>query len=656
MQEHRLAAIMFTDIVGYTSLMGRDVDTALDILRKNRSIQKPMVEKYGGIWLKEMGDGVLAQFNSAIDSVQCALEIQEQAREELTARIRIGIHLSDIIIENDDVFGDGVNIASRLQAIADPGGIYISESVYLAIRGRKDLRAQFLGEIELKNVDRLVKTYYLESDILPAPSYEKRKELKLIKKETIRSIVVLPVENLSRNHEEQWLEAGIHYGLIDELAKIQQLRVIPRRSTLKYGSSDKSVSEIATELDIDGVIETSYFKSGNHINIQVRLIQARPEEQQIWQNAFDNELDNVYGIYSDVAKAVAGKINITLSPEEKKSLSAETVVNPAAYEAYLKGMWYWGRLSRKDIETAMEYFELAKKIDPDYALAYVGISVTWGTKMQMGFVSYEVAAPKIEEALNRAIKLDNSSPEVHYLMALANHNWYWRWDKALDEYLITLEINPKHGDANAYYAHFLAVVGKPKAALVYAERAIELDKFNTRFYAIYAMALRHAHRFDDALSVLQEAYKSTPDEILVLSTMRSAYHDKQMFKEAIWAGRKYYAKKKDPVSIKALNQGYKEGGYKMALQRNAESLIDRMSTEYITPWQIGTLYTRAGMKEEALEWLEKAYIAHDPNMPYINADPIFDYLKEDPRFQILIERMNFPDLDSRTHRKGRPNL
>jgi adenylate cyclase len=656
MQEHRLAAIMFTDIVGYTSLMGRDVDAALEMLRKNRSIQKPLIEKYGGLWLKEMGDGVLAQFNSAIDSVQCALEIQEQARGELEAQIRIGIHLSDIIIEHEDVFGDGVNIASRLQAIADPGGVYISESVYLAIRGRKDLKAQFLGEIELKNVDRPVKTYYLESDKLPAPSCEKRKELKLIKKEKIRSIVVLPVENLSRNHEEQWLEAGIHHGLIDEIAKIQQLRVVPRRSTLKYGSSDKSVTEIATELDIDGVVETSYFKSGNHINIQVRLIQARPEEQQIWQNSFDNELDNVYGIYSDVAKAVAGEIHITLSPDEKKSLSAETVVNPAAYEACLKGMWYWGRLSRKDLETAMEYFNLAKKIDPDYALAYVGISETWGSRIQMGYVSYKEAAPKMEEALNRAIKLDNSSPEVHYLMALANHNWYWRWGKALDEYLITFELNPKHGDANAYYAHFLAVVGKPKEALVYAERAIELDKFNTRFYAMYAMALRHAHRFDDAISVLQEAYKSAPDEILVLSTMRSAYHDKQMYKEAIWAGKKYYAKKKDLISIKALNQGYKEGGYKMALQRNAESLKDRMSTTYITPWQIGTLYTRAGMKEEALEWLEKAFIAHDPNMPYINADPIFDYLKTGPRFQKLVEKMNFPDYKSSSQSENQTSI
>ena len=169
----RLAAIMFTDIVGYTALMGSDVDKALDLLHKNREIQKPLIEKHGGKWLKEMGDGILAQFNSAIDSVRCAIEIQKLARSELNGQIRIGIHLGDVTIENDDVFGDGVNIASRLQAISDPGGIYVSESIHEAIRGSADIRSQYLGNIQLKNVDHLIKTYFIEDDGIPTPSLRK---------------------------------------------------------------------------------------------------------------------------------------------------------------------------------------------------------------------------------------------------------------------------------------------------------------------------------------------------------------------------------------------------------------------------------------------------------------------------------------------------
>jgi class 3 adenylate cyclase len=168
---------MFADIVGYTALMGSDTEKALDLLHKNRDIQKPLIEKYGGKWLKEMGDGILAQFNSAIDSEHCALEIQRTAKIALDGQIRIGIHLGDVTIEDGDVFGDGVNIASRLQSIADPGGIYVSESVHHVIRGSTDIHSQFLGEVQLKNVDYLVKTYYLEGEGLPRPSKKRKKEL-----------------------------------------------------------------------------------------------------------------------------------------------------------------------------------------------------------------------------------------------------------------------------------------------------------------------------------------------------------------------------------------------------------------------------------------------------------------------------------------------
>jgi len=174
---HQLAAIMFTDIVGYTTLMGEDSEKALDTLYKSRDIQKPLIEKHGGKWLKEMGDGVLAQFNSAIDAVQCALEIQKSAHSELFAKIRIGIDLGDVTFELEDVFGEGVNIASRLQAVADPGGIYISESVVDAIGGRGDIKYQYFGEVKLKNVAHPIKTYCLEDKWLPIPSHDKIKEL-----------------------------------------------------------------------------------------------------------------------------------------------------------------------------------------------------------------------------------------------------------------------------------------------------------------------------------------------------------------------------------------------------------------------------------------------------------------------------------------------
>ena len=177
MAESHLAAIMFSDIEGFTSLMGQDSEKALDLVRKSREIQKPLVEKYHGRWIKEMGDGALAQFNSAVDAVNCAIEIQRVSRADFEANIRIGIHLGEISFEREDVFGDGVNVASRLESLADPGGIYISESIEKAIKGRTNVQTRYLGEISLKNVDYKVRTYALQGVGLPVPTVENEKEI-----------------------------------------------------------------------------------------------------------------------------------------------------------------------------------------------------------------------------------------------------------------------------------------------------------------------------------------------------------------------------------------------------------------------------------------------------------------------------------------------
>lgn len=245
--------------------------------------------------------------------------------------------------------------------------------------------------------------------------------------------------------------------------------------------------------------------------------------------------------------------------------------------------------------------------------------------------------------MDKALLLDSTSIETHFWLAIDNFYYFWRWDIAEREFLKTLELNPNHTWGLAYYAHSLAVMGKPEEAVPFAEQAVNLDKLDALLYSIYGMSLRYVHKPDEAIKVLLNALGKFPGEMMIYSTLRSAYHDKQMYDEAIQAGIKYYQIRGDSACISALEQGYREGGYPLALQRNAEALIGQSKTKYITPWQVATLYTRAGMKEEALDWLEKAYEEHDPNMPYINADPIFDDLKEDHRFKELLRKMELPN-------------
>jgi class 3 adenylate cyclase/TolB-like protein len=671
---HQLAAILFSDIVGYTAIMSKDVEFGLELLRKNREIQKPTIEKYNGKFLKEMGDGILAQFNSAIDAIHCALEIQKKARTEMNAKIRIGIHLGDVTIENEDVFGDGVNIASRLQSIADPGGIYISESIFEAIRARKDIQCDILGDVQLKNVDHPVKTYFVIDHDLPIPSARKRKELTGIRRKplykqiwfyitlialiivtslavkwisdsqrvSIRSIAVLPVENLSGNEDEEWLVSGVHSGLIDEMTKIKKLRIVPRRSTLKYKSTDKSVPEIATELDVEGIVEVSIIRTSNNVNIQVRLIQAFPEDKQLWKQTYNREMQNILTAYSGVARDIAQVINISLSPDEDFLLAGTHDVNPVAYEAYLRGMLYFGKLDNISLDKALQHFELARDIDPDYPQAYYGIAICWGGKMQGGFLPYSVAGPNLKAALDKALSLDSTLIDAHLYQAVSNTWFFWNWDKAEKEFQTTLNMIPNYVNALAGYAHYLAIMGYPEEALPYAERAYKIEKMNGLIHGFYGMALGYVHRYDDAIRILEEAALQFPDEMIIFYTLRTVYHEKKMYAEAIEAGKKYYQISNDSVCIKALEEGFREGGYQFAMQRNAEARIEQSKTKYITPYQIATLYVRAGMNEESLDWLEKGYEEHDANMPYIAADPLFDHLREDPRFKDLCQRMNLP--------------
>ena len=285
---------------------------------------------------------------------------------------------------------------------------------------------------------------------------------------------------------------------------------------------------------------------------------------------------------------------------------------------------------------------LALEKDPNYALAYVGIANVWGGRQQQGLVPASEARPKAKAAATKALELDDTLAEVHHKLAGIRAWTDWDWAGADTAFRRAIEINPNYPDARAYYSHFLFMMRRPEEAMEQIERALELDPFNALFRAIYGMDLMYARRYDDAIAMLRETLRTAPNDWTALSTLRSAYHQKGMYEEALEIWKTSYAAKGDHEAEKALARGYAEAGYSGALSRVAEMLIARSRTTYVTSWQIGTLYTRAGKNDEALEWLEKAYEEHDGNMPYISVDPIFDGLRDNPRFQDLLRRMNLP--------------
>ncbi len=460
--------------------------------------------------------------------------------------------------------------------------------------------------------------------------------------EALEAVAVLPLENLTGDPGQEFFVDAATDELIGQLAQIGALRVISRRSVMQYKGVKKPIPEIAQELNVDAVVEGTVLHVGDSVRIRVQLIEALPEERNLWAQTYDREMTDVLVMYKEMARAIADKTRVELTSQEEANLASTRQVNPEAYEAYNKGMFHFYKLTPQDLELALQYFELALEKDPDYALAYVGIGQVWGGRQQQGLVSASEAGQKSRAARQKALELDDTLPEVHYALATQKTWGDWDWEGAEKEFQRAIELNPNYPDPRAYYSYFLFYMERPEEAMAQIERALELDPFHAAFRSIYAWDLMYARRFDEAVEHLQETLRTAPTDQMTLSALKSAYHVKGMYEEALEIWKMWFATKGDREAEEALARGYEEGGYSGALSSVAEMMIERSRTTFVTPWQIATLYTRAGKNEEALEWLEKAYEAHDPNMPYISVDPIFDDLRGDPRFQDLLRRMNLP--------------
>ena len=456
------------------------------------------------------------------------------------------------------------------------------------------------------------------------------------------SIVLLPMQNITQDTEQEWFSDGMTDALITDLAKISKLRVISRSSAMKYKGTDKAPPEIAAELGVEYVIEGSVVKMGDQIKVSARLINA-PKNEYLWAENYEREFSNILGLQGEIAQSIASQVRVKLTPQEESMLAVSRQVNPEAHEAYLRGRFYLYKLTPSGIETAKQYFELALEKEPDYAPAYAGMALVWGGYQIQGYKSALETRPKANAAIRKALELDSTLAEIHYLWASISTWMDFEWARGEQAYQRALAINPNHAEAHAYYCHLLHILKRPKEAMPHIEKALELDPFNPLLKGLYGMNLNYEYRFDEAIEILQNTLK-TASEIhpIVLSTLRTAYELKGMYEEALEMWKEFYKGRNDDEGLEALERGYGEAGYHGAMLRMAEMMVERSQKTYVTPWQIATLYTRAGKNSEAIDWFERAYEQQDTNMPAISTDPLFDGLRSEPRFKDLLRLMNLP--------------
>jgi TolB-like protein/Tfp pilus assembly protein PilF len=668
---------MFTDIVGYTSMMDQDEFVALELIRKCRTIQKTLIDKHHGTWLKEMGDGTLARFKSALEAVKCAIEIQIAVRSELDVKIRIGIHLGDITFENEDVFGTGVNIASRIQGVADPGGIYISDTIYKVISSVPEINCQYLGEFNLKNVKESLSLYAVQGFGLPLPIVNRKNGLITSKfsnklpliisisivtlafiiyillkgvvfgpsSSPIKSLAVLPFENLSGDPNQEFFSDGITEALIIDLSKISALKVISRTSIMKYKKSGKSIPEIARELNVDAILVGSVFKEGDIVSISAQLIDA-VDDQNIWVERYERNLSSILRLYSEVAQVIAGEIKINIQPEEQERLDNVSLVNPDAYEAYLKGKSQIYKISVSNFDSAYYYFSLSLELDSSNVLTYAGLGLYWVAMGQWGGIDPEEGTANAWKALNKAAQLDSSLAEVHLLKALILTSHDWDWDMAVKEFTTTIKLNPNLPEPRLFYADLLLSLQQQDEAMYQIRRAIEVDPLNAFSHSIFGWALYSSRKFDEAVQAFNKSLELDSINSLSLRCMWSIHSINGNYDKAIKFAIRFYLSQGNVEISRDLKTGYETNNYRNTLKLAADHSIEQIEDRYVPPMHIARLYIFCGEYEKAIELLEKAYDERFPSMFSLNVDPHWDALKGMPGFEKLIEKMDYPPISS----------
>jgi adenylate cyclase len=510
MEIRKLAAILAADVVGFSRLAGADEDRTLARLRALRSdLIDPTIAVHKGRVVKRTGDGLLVEFRSVVDAVQCAVEIQNAMIErnagvsdDRRIEFRIGIHLGDVVEESDgDLMGDGVNIAARLESIASPGGgISLSEDAYRQVRARLGVEVEDLGPTQLKNIAESVRVYALAMGRPAAPKAAPA-EPKAASRTDKPSIAVLPFANMSGDPEQEYFADGISEDIITALSKLSQLFVIARNSAFAFKGKHVDLREVGKALGVRYVLEGSVRKAGSRVRITAQLIDAA-NSGHLWAERFDRDLIDIFDVQDDVTARIVSALSVNLPLGELQSVAAQRTDNQEAYDNFLHGRALWRRADRQAAASAKEFLQNAIALDPGFTPAHAILAIVHVTDAINGWSASPDASRQIAlDCATRALALDDRSAEAHFAMAVTML-WRRAHDLALREIDRAIALDPNHSDVLSARGLILHYAGRSEEALPLFERAFELDPLYDQFLHFNAQALYDLGRYAEAGEVL----------------------------------------------------------------------------------------------------------------------------------------------------------
>lgn len=639
-ENRQLAAIMFTDMVGYTALMQSDEQEALKKRLRHKEVYDRFVESYQGKTLQYFGDGTLSIFTSSINCVDCAIAIQKELLQDPRVDIRIGIDTGDVFFDHEGIYGNGVNVASRIETLSVPGGIFISNRVFEDIKNHKHILTVDMGYFEMKNVQLPVHVYAIANEGLAIPS---REEIKGKTKHAINTLAVLPFANLSNDPDNEYFSDGITEEILNALSSVEGLRVTSRTSSFAFKGRNTDIREIASKLSVEKIVEGSVRKSGNRVRITAQLINA-VDGFHIWSETYDRDLTDIFEVQDEISKIIANKLRLKLSPANKEELLIkQPTSNLEAYALFLKARFHLNKEIPTEIFKAIELFKQAIALEPDFALAYALLAGAYGMVASVGFLNRTEALQQITTYSTKALAIDDQLAQAYVARGLGLLIFEWKWQEGYNALMKAIDLNAGATEAYWVLGYYYLIMNDPQNAVHIFESAWQRDPLSMSLARSLSIAYFYQENYDDTIRLSNMQLDVMPENWFALSLKGFAIGRRDGWNHAL----EVFLKANEISNNTPLTLSYLAYCYgRLGRKEEALSIVSKLELyneqhpELCKNEHLLLSWCGIGDLDHAFEYLEKAVDLKEEVIAFMINSPVYESMHQDPRFTAIKSKMN----------------
>lgn len=630
----QLVATVFADMVGYTALMQENEQLALEKRRRLKEAIDITVQKFSGRILQHFGDGLLLIFNSAIQAVQSSIEVQQLMLQEPKVNLRIGIHTGDVTLGDEGIFGDSVNLASRIESLAAPGSVFISEKVFDEVKNQEDIQAIEMGYFEFKNVKFPVRVFAIANKGLIVPL---RSSLQGKTKQQLNRLAVLPFVNMSADVENEYFSDGITEELLNALTKVEGLQVTSRTSVFAFKGKHQDIRDIAAKLNVDKVLEGSVRKAGKRVRITAQLINAT-DGYHLWSETYDRDLNDIFEVQDEISGIIANKLRENFSSTDSDNLVKAQKPNVDAYTLYLKGLYFRNKVTPADSRKAISYFEEAIAIEPNYAQAYAMMAGQYSYLGATGQMSPSKAFEQVYRHAEKALLIDNTVAEAHVARASAYLFYEWNWKKAYDELQKAINLNPSATATYQMLGFYYILTGEKEKALKVMEEAVQKDPLSPHINQYLGNVYIYLERYDDAILQAEKLLEMDPQMRIGLELKAWAIGLKGDWNKALEIFEEVHRLTNHPlkglmgVGVAAANLGMKEKAMD-CIQKIEQR--QREEPDAVLDGDLVGIWFALGNMDKVFYHMEQCVIKRAAPINVFLEYPTFKSIRKDPRLIAL---------------------